>query len=90
MYKSKKQGKFFLFLSGISQKTVNVMNLFLLPLCAAFIYIGIEYYRAACVDVIMATDDFVPIFEHLMTSLIIIFGGSAILDLSLRESENKS
>lgn len=90
MHKTRKRGVFYLFISGISQKTVTVMNLFLLPLTVAFVYIGIEFLQAASVDILMAKDDFLPIFEYLMTSLIIVMGGSAILDLSLRELEEKS
>ena len=89
MYKSKKSNGFRLFLSGISQKTINVLNVFLLPLTIAFIYIGIKFYLAAQIDIVMAKDDFYPIFEHLMVSLMITVCGSALLDLSLKETEDK-
>lgn len=89
MYKSKKERRFRLFLSSISQKTINLLNIFLLPLTVAFIYIGIRFYLAASIDIVMARDDFYPIFEHLMLSLVITICGSALLDLSLRESDNR-
>ena len=77
------------FINGISPKTIKIMNLFLFPLALAFVYIGISFYSAAKTDIIMATDDFYPIFEHLMVSLTIVICGSALLDLSLRESEDR-
>jgi len=89
MYKSRKRGSFRLFVEGISQKTISVMNIFLLPLTLGFIYMGIKFYIAASTDIIMAKDDFYPIFEHLMVSLAIVVCGAALLDLSLRETEDK-
>ena len=85
MYKLVKKGAFVSFLKSISQKTINVLNILLLPLTVAFIYIGFEFWRAASFDIIAAKDYFFPIFEHLMVSLVIIICGSALLDLSLRE-----
>ena len=76
------------FISTISPKTVAVMNCLLFPLTVAFLYISAKFYRAACFDIIMAKDDFAPIFEHLMVTLMIVICGSALLDLTIRETEN--
>ena len=90
MHKPNNKGGFRSFISGISPKTIIVMNIFLTPLTIAFIYIGWEFIKAAGVDIIKAKDDFLPIFDYLLTSLVIVIGGSAILDISLREFENNS
>ena len=86
MHKSKNRSVFSVFIGSIRQKTITVMNLFLMPLSAAFVYIGYKYCALARVNVIMATDSFYSSFEHLMISLTIVICGSALLDLSLREA----
>ena len=86
MYETQSKGAFRRFIEGISRKTVTLMNALLLPLSAAFVYIGVKFYISARVDIVMARDDFFSSFEHLMISLAIVICGSALLDLSLRES----
>lgn len=73
------------FVSSISDKTIFIMNLLLLPLTVSFIYIGIEFYKTACVNILMAKDSFMPIFEHLLATLLIVFGGAMVLDLTIKE-----
>ena len=85
MYNKQNKGAFRSFINGISRKTVAIMNVLLLPLTAAFVYIGINFYYAARVDIVTAKDDFFSSFEHLMLSLVIVICGSALLDLSLKE-----
>lgn len=86
MYKSYKL-KFSSFFSSISNSVIIIMNAMLLPLSVAFVYICIKFYQLACIDIIWANSYYYSIFEHLMVTLIIVIGGSALLDISLKESD---
>jgi len=81
------KSKFFIFLSSIFPQTVILMNILLLPLTMAFVYIFFEFFSIASSDIVLAQDIFAPIFDHLMVTLMIIICGAALLDITLRETE---
>ena len=88
MYKNKKL-KFSVFLDGISSTVIAILNAMLLPLSVAFIYICIKFYQTASIDIIWANSYYFAVFEHLMVTLIIVICGSALLDISLRETDGQ-
>ena len=80
---------FSVFFSNISSTVITVLNTMLLPLSIAFIYISIEFYQLASIDIVLANSYYYSIFEHLMVTLIIVIAGSALLDISLKESDRQ-
>ena len=90
MYKKKKvklRKRFNTFIMSIFPQTITVMNSFILPLVVAFVYISFIFVKAASVDIVMAKDEFAPVFQHLWLTFVIVICGSALLDVTLRETE---
>lgn len=81
------KSNFSAFISSIYPQTLTVLNSLLLPLCIAFIYIFFDFMGIAMTNIVMAKDAFAPIFDHLMVTLTIILCGSALIDVTLRETE---
>ena len=75
------------FVTSIYPQTLAIMNAMLFPLSIAFVYIFLDFLRVARTDIVIANDTFAPIFDHLMVTLMIILCGSALLDVTLRETE---
>ena len=73
----------------ISPTTIRVFSPLLLILLIAFVWFAVAFCLNTSTDPIQATDEYAPIAEHLMASLLLTIGSATAFDIAMFETDKK-